>query len=98
MKEGDYQSKLKKEIKKRLPGSIVLKNDPDWLQGIPDLTILYGDRWASLEVKRSKNEEHRPNQDYYVNEMNNMSFSSFIYPENEKEILDELQRALQSGR
>ena len=95
MKEGEYQNKLKKEIKKRLPNAIVLKNDPNWLQGVPDLTILHGDRWASLEVKRSEHEEHQPNQDYYVGEMNNMSYSAFIFPENEKEILDELQRALE---
>lgn len=98
MREGEYQTELKKKIQKRLPGSIVLKNDSSWLQGVPDLTVLYGDRWATLEVKRSEYEEHQPNQDYYVAKMNNDSFSSFIFPENEKEILDELQRALESGR
>ena len=98
MKEGEYQNKLKKEIKERLPGAIVLKNDSSWLQGVPDLTILHGDKWASLEVKRSENEEHQPNQDYYVETMNNMSYSAFIFPENEKEILDELQRALGDRR
>ena len=95
MKEGEYQARLKKEIRKRLPGAMVLKNDSSWLQGVPDLTILNGDKWASLEVKRSENEEHQPNQDYYVEEMNRMSYSAFIFPENEKEILDELQRALE---
>ena len=99
MREGEYQTKLKKKIQKLLPGAFVLKNDSSWLQGVPDLTILYKDRWATLEVKRSEYEEHQPNQDYYVTEMNSASFSSFIYPENEKETLDELQRALEpSGK
>ena len=98
MKEGEYQSYLKKKIQNTIPGSIVLKNDPTWLQGVPDLIVLYKNKWASLEVKRSKNEAHQPNQDYYIEAMNDMSYSSFVYPENEKEILDELQRALGSGR
>lgn len=94
MREGEYQSLLKKRIQEAIPGCMVLKNDSSWLQGVPDLTVLYEDKWASLEVKRSKNEAHQPNQDYYVETMSNMSYSAFIYPENEKEILDELQRAL----
>lgn len=97
MREGEYQNSLKKKIQKLLPGAFVLKNDPNWLQGVPDLTILYKDKWATLEVKRSGKEEHQPNQDYYVEEMNSISFSSFIFPENEKETLDELQRALEPG-
>ena len=93
MKEGEYQGASKKKIRKMLPGAIVLKNES--LQGFPDLTILYEDRWATLEVKRSGKEKHQPNQDEYVDLLNEMSFSAFIYPENEKEILDELQRALE---
>lgn len=95
MKEGVYQRELKKKIQKRLPGCLVLKNDSSWLQGIPDLTILHGDRWASLEVKRSAKEPHQPNQDTYVERMNDLAYSSFIFPENEEEVLDELQRALE---
>lgn len=98
MREGQYQQHLKKRILERLPGAIVLKNDPSWMQGIPDLTVIFEDRWASLEVKRSAGEQHQPNQDYYVDKMNDWSYSAFIYPENEKEILDELQRALGDRR
>lgn len=93
MRENDYQAKLIKKIEKRLPGCIVMKNDPNYIQGIPDLTVLHNGRWATLEVKRSKDESHQPNQDFYVERMNGMSFSSFIYPENEKEVLDELERS-----
>lgn len=77
---------------------MVLKNDPTYIQGIPDLTILYNNKWATLECKRSDKESHRPNQDYYVSIMDKMSFSRFICPENEKEVLNELQSALRSGR
>lgn len=75
------------------PGCIVLKNDPNYLQGIPDLIILWGPRWATLEVKKSANASHQPNQDYYVATMNDMSFSRFIYPENKEEVLYELQQS-----
>lgn len=99
MRENAYQSKLIKTIKERFPGSIILKNDASYKQGIPDLTVLCGDRWATLEVKQSKTSKHRPNQDYYVKKMNAMSFSSFIFPENEQEVLDAMERSfLRSAR
>lgn len=96
MKESEYQANLIKRIKKLLPDSIILKNDPGYKQGIPDLIILNGQRWATLECKKSKEARHQPNQDFYVETMNEMSFSSFIYPENEKEVLDGLQKALRA--
>lgn len=90
-RENKFQSKLIKEIETRFPGAIVMKNDANYIQGIPDLTILYKDKWATLECKKSKNATHQYNQDDYVRTMNDMSFSSFIYPENKEEVLDELQ-------
>lgn len=96
MREGDYQRKLKKKIQEMLPGCYVLKNDSSWLQGVPDLTVLYDEKWATLEVKKSAKEPHQPNQDRHVERMRSLSFSSFIFPENEKEVLDELQRALRA--
>lgn len=95
MKENAFQQNLIKEIKERFPGSIVMKNDSSYIQGIPDLTILYGSKWAALEVKKDNKASHQPNQDYYVNRMDNMSYAKFICPENKKEILDELERALE---
>lgn len=97
-KESQFQSALIKELKKIFPGCMVLKNDSSYYQGIPDLLVLYKDRWAMLECKRSENSSHRPNQDYYIEKFGEMSFASFISPENKKEVLDELQQALQSRR
>ena len=93
MKENNFQSKLKKELKEMFPGCIVTKLDPNDIQGIPDLLILYKNKWATLENKRSINATKRPNQEYYVNKMNDMSFSRFIYPENKEEVLHELRKA-----
>ena len=90
--ERNFQRKVIKEIGKRLPGSHVLKNDPNYIQGIPDLLVLYKDRWAALEVKKSADAKHQPNQDDYVAQMNDDSFAAFIYPENEEYILDKLQQ------
>lgn len=91
MRESKFQADLKKEIKKRFPGCIVTKLDSGDIQGIPDLLILYKDMWATLENKRSADAPNRPNQEYYVNKMNEMSFSRFIFPENREEILRELE-------
>lgn len=93
-KESRFQADLIKDLKDIFPGCMVMKNDANYIQGIPDLTILYNDRWASLECKRSEDESHQPNQDYYVEKMNSMSYSAFIFPENKEKILNELEQAL----
>ena len=90
--ERHFQRKVIKEIGKRHPGSRVLKNDPNYNQGIPDLLVLNKDRWAALEVKKSADAKHQPNQHDYVAQMNADSFAAFIYPENEEYILDKLQQ------
>lgn len=96
MLERDFQAKLIQKLKTMFPGCIVLKNDPDYIQGIPDLIILYNDKWASLENKKSADAKKQPNQEYYVNKMNEMSFSRFIFPENEEEVLNELQQTFRT--
>ena len=97
-KENDFQSNLKKELKKMFPGCIVTKLDSGDIQGIPDLLVLYKNKWATLENKRTANATHQPNQDYYVDKMNEMSFSRFIYPENKEEVLDELKTYLETNK
>ena len=98
MKENEFQSRLIKELKNEFPGCIILKNDPNYIQGIPDLLILFRDHWAALECKQNEKASHRPNQEYYINLMNGMSYARFIYPENKEEILDELQRSFRTRR
>lgn len=93
MLESKFQSKLIKELEKRFPGCIIMKNDPDYIQGIPDLMILYKNKWAALECKNSANAKHRPNQDYYIGKMKEMSFASFIFPENKEEVLNDLEQS-----
>ena len=88
--ESGFQDKLKEELKKLFPGCMIFKMDQ--IQGLPDLLILYKDKWASLENKKSLKAKHQPNQDYYVDLMNKMSFSRFICPENKDEVLEELKK------
>ncbi len=90
MLESKFQAKLKKILKQRYPGCVVLKNDPNYIQGIPDLLVLYNERWAMLECKKNALAHHQPNQDYYVKRFNEMSFSRFVYPENLDEVLMDL--------
>lgn len=94
--ERDFQAGLIKDLKTMFPGCIVMKNDSSYIQGIPDLLVLYKNKWASLEVKKNSRAKKRPNQEYYVGQMNEMSFSRFIYPENKEEVLNELFKAFES--
>ena len=96
MLENKFQANLIKKLKKLFPGCIVMKNDSSYIQGIPDLLVLHKDKWASLEVKKSANASKRPNQEYYVGLMNKMSFARFISPENEEEVLRDLQTTFTS--
>lgn len=91
MKESKFQSNLKKELKEMFPGSIITKLDSGDIQGIPDLLVLHGNKWATLENKKSSKATKQPNQEYYVDKMDGMSFSRFIYPENKEEVLNELK-------
>ncbi len=98
MNENKFQAEFIKELKYEFPGCMVLKNDANYIQGIPDTLVLYKDKWAALELKKTKKATHRPNQDYYVSKMNQMSYAKFVYPENKEEILDELQRTFRVRR
>ena len=96
MLESEYQGQLISRLKERFPGCVILKNDAAYIQGFLDLTILYKDNWAALEVKRSKDAVLQPNQEYYVGELDDMSFAAIIYPENEEEVLLALEQAFAS--
>lgn len=98
MLERDYQRLLIQELEHRFSGCIILKQDSGYRQGIPDLLILWHDKWAALEVKAEHDSPEQPNQHYYVELMDNMSFAAFIYPENQEEVLDALQHAFQLRR
>lgn len=90
MRESKFQANLKKELAEMFPGCIITKLDPNDIQGIPDLLVLYENKWATLECKTRNKKQ--PNQDYYVDKMNNMSFSRFIDPSNKEEVLNDLQQ------
>jgi hypothetical protein len=92
--EAAYQASLIKKLEKLFPGCYIRKNDPAETQGVPDILILFGNRWAQLEVKLSDTAPKQPNQQFYVDMFNEMSYASFINPQNENEVLYELQRAL----
>lgn len=98
MLEKNFQSKLIKDLKNIFPGCVVMKNDPNYIQGIPDLIVLFNDRWAALECKVCETANVQPNQKYYISKMNEMSFARFINPKNKEEVLNDLQRAFKFER
>jgi hypothetical protein len=89
--ESGFQDKLQKELEKRFPGCMTFKMEQ--IQGIPDLLVIYKNKWAFLECKQHAKADRQPNQEYYVDLLNKMSFSRFIYPENKEEVLNDLQKS-----
>jgi hypothetical protein len=96
--ESDVQKYIIDRLGEMLPGCYVLKNDSSYWQGIPDLLVVWQDRWAMLEVKRHINEGYEPNQEYHIDVLNRMSFCAMICPENMEEVLDALQSAFRRRR
>lgn len=94
--ESGFQDALREELYDLFPGCMIMKLDSSYIQGIPDLLILYEDKWAVLECKKYASARRQPNQEYYVDKMNRMSFAAFIYPENKEEVLYELQRTFEA--
>ena len=95
-KESAFQAEVIYALKETFPGCVVMKTDANYIQGFPDLLLLYNNQWAALECKRASNSSHRPTQDYYVKKLNSMSYARFIHPDNKKEVLDELQQTFGS--
>ena len=93
--ERDFQANLIRELKTMFPGCMIMKLDSSYIQGIPDLLVLFENRWAALECKKVAGAKKQPNQEYYVERMNEMSFSRFICPENKEEVLYELQQTFE---
>ena len=98
MREGQYQTKIIRKLEDIFPGCVILKTDSSYQQGFPDLILLWNEFWASLEVKTSPSAHTQPNQDYYIERLNGMSFAAYIYPESEGEVLSALQKAFKSPR
>lgn len=92
MLESNFQASLIKDIKEQFPGCVVLKNDSSYVQGIPDLSVFYKNHWAMLEVKKNKTAKRQPNQEYYVDKLNSMSYATFVYPENKDRVMNDLNK------
>lgn len=98
MRESQFQAQLIKDLKKLFPGCVVIKNDPNYQQGFPDLTVLYKQKWAALECKANGTANRQPNQDYWVETLDDMGYAAFIFPDNREQVLRELQSALRTDR
>lgn len=96
--ESKFQASLIKELEALYPECLILKNDAQLRTGIPDLIVLYKNKWVMLEVKAAADSEHQPNQDWYIDKCDDMSFAAFIYPENKEQVLDAIQQTFRAGR
>lgn len=92
MLEKDFQKKFVRELEAIFDGCILIKNDAGYIQGFPDWTMFYKNKYAVLEIKKSKNAQHQPNQDYYIDLIDSMGFARFVYPENKNDVIEDLKR------
>ena len=92
-KESEFKSKLYRDIRTKFPGSEVIPNDAGHTQGFPDATVYFPNgKYVLLEGKRDENSPRQPNQEYYVNESPLRSNAMFVYPQNKKKVMKELER------
>jgi hypothetical protein len=96
--ESKFQASLIKELKKTFEGCLVIKTPTDYIQGLPDLLLLFGKQWAMLECKASEKATRQPNQAHYIKLLGDMSFAAIIHPDNKDQVLHDLQRAFRSDR
>lgn len=96
MRESAFERRVVSDIKSWNDNVLVLKNNASMIQGIPDRTVYFADKFAMLEFKKSKDAKHQPNQDWYIDKINsNGGFARFIYPENEEKTLADLKKFLE---
>lgn len=103
-REREYQPGLIKRIENLFKVKFqveVYVRKIDIQQGWPDLLILAPGFWALLEVKKEEPtsaDDFEPNQEWWIEEFDSMSFSACIYPENEQEVLHALKEAFRRSR
>lgn len=98
MLEAQFQRNVLARINRQFPLCTILKNDPAWQQGIPDILILFGNRWAMLEFKQTTSSARRANQEYFIDMFNQMSFARFVHPDNVEDVLHDLQQTFGATR
>lgn len=108
MREDVYHTKLVKRLDHTFPGCIIVRLDPRFVdfyidgerysQGVLDILVLYRGRVAALELKRARTAAKQANQEYFVQQFGDVCFAAFIFPENEEEVLNDLQQAFSSRR
>lgn len=98
--ESAFKSKLRKELEQMFPGCVILKNDAEFQNGVPDMLILWRHKWAMLETKKKKPSpsDFEPNQEWWIEKFHGMSFAACIYPENKEEVISALQSAFWTPR
>ena len=97
-RESKFQSDLITAIELMIPNAVVMKNDPNYRQGFPDLVVYHEDRFVLLECKRNKGAPEQPNQRYWIDWFGQFTYTAFVYPENKSEVLHAVQQALRPHR
>lgn len=89
--ERNFQAVILNRIRNRIPGIIISKGDD--AQGHPDWSFYYCGKTAFLEFKDSANSPFQPNQEFYIQYINDTGgFARVIYPENEREVMNEFYK------
>lgn len=96
MLESKFQAELIQDLNYLFPGCVILKNDANYIQGFPDLLVLFENKWVALEVKADAKSRKQPNQDYYVKQLDAMSYASYIYPQNKESVLDAIHKTFRA--
>ena len=96
--ESEFRVQVIDRIKERFPlMDLDFIKPVHYTRSLPDLFIIAPNNvWAALELKRIKNADHQPNQDWHIARLDTKGFARVVYPGNLEEILDELEELFAS--
>ena len=95
MRESDFKTSFQKKLKREIKPVAILqyKQDSTTVKGFPDTIVILEGITIFIEFKKSRNAKFQPLQKEWVKKLNDNGHFAFIcYPENQKEILEEIRR------
>lgn len=92
--ESKLQTKILQWLRKQGAFATKMQQNATTAIGVADIFFCKEGFYGFLEVKKSKTAKRRPGQEAFIKRMGAWSYARVVYPENWKEIREELEGIL----